>query len=293
MIRTNEFQVAVSAADILGEVPLWCARTARLWWIDVRRSSLQSYDPVTSQHEVFVIPGPIVGSFAFRRDGGVMLAMGDGLYTFDTAQRQLSPLLAYQDKPQNRYNDGKADRLGRFWVGTMNNTPHDPDGSLYRIDADLSVHPQFDGVYAPNSIAFSPDDRVFYYADTKEAKIWAFDLDMAAGSLSNRRVLCDAAGHPGLPDGSTVDAEGFLWNAEYKGARLVRYAPDGRIDRVVELPVSQPTSCGFGGSDLGTLFVTTATQNLSPAERSAQPLAGALLMLDVGVRGLPEPYFAG
>lgn len=286
-------EVAVSAIDILGEVPLWCSRTKRLWWIDVRRPSLQSYDPATQAHEAFVIRGPVIGSFALRQRGGMVLALDDGLYAFDPGTGTMSPLLPFRDKPQNRYNDGKCDRRGRFWVGTMNNTPGNPDGSLYRVDADMAVTPQFGDVFCPNSIAFSPDDRVFYYADTKLKKIWAFDFDIEAGALSNRRLLCDVADHPGAPDGSTVDAEGFLWNAEYGGGRLVRYAPDGRIDRVVELPVSQPTSCGFGGEDCSTLFVTTAAQNLSAGERARQPLAGSLLMLDIGVKGIPEPAFAG
>jgi len=292
MIQTD-IEVAVSAADILGEVPIWCAQLQRLWWIDVRRPCVQSFDPISRQHEVFVIPAPVIGSYGLRRSGGMIVALNDGLYGFDPERRDLTPLLLYQDKAQNRFNDGKCDRLGRFSVGTMNNTPGDPDGSFYRIDPDLSVHVQFGDVYCPNSVAFGPNDRVLYYGDTKEKKIWVFDFDLAAGTIGNRRLFRDCANHPGYPDGSTVDAEGFLWNAEYRGGRLVRYAPDGRIDRIVGLPVSQPTSCGFGGSDLSTLFVTTAAQHLSAEERAAEPMAGALLMLDVGVNGVAEPAFAG
>ncbi len=284
--------VAVAASDILGEVPLWCARTQRLWWIDVRRPSLQSFDPASGAHKVSVIPAPVIGSFALRQSGGFVLASTDGLYAYDIG-KALTPLLPYHDKPQNRFNDGKCDRRGRFWVGTMNNTPGNPDGSLYRVDPDLSIHPMFDGVYCPNSLAFSPDDRVLYYADTKMKKIWAFDYDLERGEISGRRLLHDLADAPVAPDGSTVDAEGCLWNAEYGSGRLVRYTPDGRIDRVVTLPTSQPTSCAFGGPDLSVLFVTTAAQNLSPGRRAEEPLAGALLMLDAGVKGCPEPLFAG
>jgi sugar lactone lactonase YvrE len=291
-MRNSQVEIAVSAVDILGEVPLWCGRTQRLWWIDVRRPSLQSYDPAVRRHEVFIIPAPVVGSYALRRSGGMMLALNDGFYAFVPGQ-ELTPLLLYRDLPQNRYNDGKCDRRGRFWVGTMNNTPGNPEGSLYRIDPDFSVHPQFGGIYCPNSLAFSPDDRLFYFADTKAKLIWVFDFDVDAGEISGRRLLCDLTDHPGSPDGSTVDAEGFLWNAAVGGWRLVRYAPDGRIDRVVELPVSQPTSCAFGGPDLSILFVTTAAQNIPAQHRSREPHAGALLMVDVGVKGCREPLFAG
>lgn len=288
-----DIDVAVASDDVLGEVPLWCAKSQRLWWIDVRRPSLQSYDPVTHRHQTFVLPAPVVGSYGLRERGGMIMALNDGIYAFEPATGALESLIPFQDAPQNRYNDGKCDRRGRFWVGTMNNTPGNPDGSFYRMDADLSVHKQFEGVFCPNSVAFSPDDRTLYYADTKLNKIWAFDFDIDEGALSNRREFSDGSQHAGLPDGSTVDAEGFLWNAEYRGGRLVRYAPDGRVDRIVELPVKQPTSCGFGGADLSILFVTTASQHLTPAERKAEPLAGALLMLDVGVKGLPEPAFRG
>jgi L-arabinonolactonase len=218
----------------------------------------------------------------------------DSLYGFDLETRALDQLVLVETgKPQNHINDGRCDRRGRFWVGSMNAPPKNPEGACYRIDADLSAHMMFDEVINTNSIAFSPDDRTFYFSDNRRFVIYAFDLDVETGTLANRRVFVDSSKHPGRPDGSTVDAEGCLWNAEFRGRRVVRYMPDGRIDRIIELPVSQPTSCAFGGANLDVLFVTTGTLNMPPRERAAEPLAGSLFAIDVGVQGVPEPYFAG
>lgn len=225
----------------------------------------------------------------------MVLAMNDGLYAFDPETRTRSFLVDPEpDKPENRLNDGRCDRRGRFWVGSMSEKVFEPLGSFFRIDADLSANWLFNDVIIPNSIAFSPDDRTLYFADTRKFTIWAFDFDIDKGTLSNRRIFADTSERrPGRPDGSCVDSEGFLWNTEYAGGRLVRYAPDGRIDRIVELPVSHPTCCTFGGEGLDLLFVTSAVNPLNPGQRSVESEAGALFALDLGVRGLPEPFFKG
>jgi sugar lactone lactonase YvrE len=290
----TRIEVAVQGRDTLGEVPLWCTRTKRLWWLDVRKPALQSYDPVSHAHDVFPIPGKVAGSFAFRERGGVVLGVDTALNAFDPQTGKLERLVDLEPgRPQNRLNDAKCDRRGRFWVGSMNDAVREPHGSFYRVAPDLSVRKCFNEIIIPNAVAFSPDDRTLYFADTLASRIWAFDFDLAAGEISNRRVFADMSGNPGQPDGATVDAEGFLWNAEYGGSRVVRYAPNGRTDRIIDLPVSQPTSCGFGGEKLDILFVTSAAQELSEKQLAAQPLAGSLFALDVGVRGLVEPPFAG
>jgi sugar lactone lactonase YvrE len=212
------------------------------------------------------------------------------LHTFDPAIGRMELLLhAEPNEPDNRYNDGRCDRRGRLWIGTMDCELRRPSGSLYRIGADRSVVALMSGVTVPNSTAFSPDDRTLYFADTPRHQIWAFDFDADAGAITNRRVFADLTGRKALPDGSCVDAEGYLWNAEYAGHRITRYAPDGRIDRSIELPVTNPTCCCFGGERLDTLYVTSASQRL----KSPAAIEGALLALDVGARGLPEAAFGG
>jgi sugar lactone lactonase YvrE len=195
--------------------------------------------------------------------------------------------------PDNRFNDGRCDRRGRFFAGTMSDVRRDPAGSLYRLDADLSCHRLFSGIIVPNSIAWSPDSRTMYFADTYRARIAAYDYDAETGDLSRERLFVDAAGHPGRPDGSCVDADGCLWNAEYGGGRVVRYTPDGRIDRAIALPVSNPTCCCFGGARLDILFVSSARQRLSAEQLAREPLAGSVFAVRPGVSGLPEGRFAG
>jgi sugar lactone lactonase YvrE len=284
----------VSSQDSLGECVLWCPRTRKVWWLDILKPCLQSFDPVSGAHTVYPLPGPNCGCAALRASGGFVLALDNGLHAFDPATGRLTFLFHPEPEPAtNRYNDGRCDRSGRFWLGTMDCAIRSPSGSVYRLGPDRSVLKVLDGISVPNSTAFSPDDRTMYFADTPRHVIWAFDLDIEAGAIANRRVFADLTARKGLPDGSCVDAEGFLWNAEFAGARLVRYAPDGRVDRTVAVPVRSPTCCAFGGDDLGTLYVTSSTHEHSAVDRSAEPMSGGLLALDVGVRGLPEAMYAG
>jgi sugar lactone lactonase YvrE len=286
-------EIAVKAGDQLGECPLWCPRTKLLWWLDILKPALQSFDPKTQQHRVYPLPGRNCGCAALRAGGGFVVALDSGLRTFDPATGQSEPLCHPEiDRPSNRYNDGRCDRRGRLWIGTMDTEIRKPSGSFYCIEPDRSFRKQFTDLLVPNSTAFSPDDRTLYFSDTPRHMIWTFDFDIEAGAISNRRVFADLTSRKGQPDGSCVDAEGFLWNAEYGGSRLVRYAPDGRVDRTIEMPVENPTCCCFGGDNLDVLYVTSASAPLKPEER-ADSAAGSVLALDVGVRGLPEAEFAG
>jgi sugar lactone lactonase YvrE len=219
--------------------------------------------------------------------------MKSGLYLLDLGSGARKLVAAPErDIPTNRFNDGRCDRGGRFWAGTMSDGPRLPTGSLYRLDADGTCTKMRGGIVIPNSIAWSPDDRVMYFADTHLHTIWAYDFDLATGAMRNERVFADSSNLPGYPDGSCVDAESCLWNAEYGGWRVVRYAPDGKIDRVVELPVSNPTCCCFGGKDLDTLYISTARQHLTSEQLTREPLAGGLFAARPGVLGLPEARFA-
>jgi sugar lactone lactonase YvrE len=286
-----QVEVAAPGADRLGECPLWDERARRLWWVDSRWPAVKQLDPASGAVMMLVLP-EVVGSIAFREQGGLLAATKSGLHFLDTSNGALAPAANPEAHlPENRFNDGRCDRAGRFWAGTMCDARRDAVGSLYRFDADMACTKLRNAIIIPNGLAFSPDDRTMYFADTNRHTIWAYDYDLASGAATSERVFADTGA--GRPDGSCVDAEGCLWNAEYGGWRLVRYTPAGKVDRVVQVPVANPTCCCFGGEDLGTLYVTTATQRLSPEDLAKQPLAGSLLALRPGVRGLPEGRFAG
>ena len=289
-----QVECAVQSTDRLGECPLWCDREQVLWWVDSRGPSLKRWNPTDGEVRNTKLPS-VIGSFAFReRSGELVAALQTGLYFLEPSMAVLHAIAQPEAHlPENRFNDGRCDRAGRFWAGTMSDAKREPTGSLYRLSANGACTAMRGDVIVPNSIAWSPDDRTMYFADTYRNVIRAFDFDLATGDFANERVFCDTTGHPGRPDGSCVDADGGLWNAEYGGWRLVRYTPAGKIDRVIDLPVANPTCCCFGGAHLDTLYVTTATQRLTPEELSKQPLAGCVLAVRPGVKGLPEARFAG
>ena len=284
-------EVAARGADRLGECPLWDEREAMLWWVDGRWPAVKRLDPATGAVMMLVLP-EIVGSIALREAGGLLAATKSGIHFLDPSSGALEAKADPEGHlPDNRFNDGRCDRAGRFWAGTMSDVNRDPVGSLYRFDAGFKWEKLRNAVIIPNSLAFSPDGRTMYFADTNRHTIWAYDYDPASGAAMRERVFADTG--KGRPDGSCVDADGSLWNADYGASRLVRYTPAGKVDRTVNLPVTNPTCCCFGGADLGTLYVTTATQRLAPEALARQPLAGSLLALRPGVRGLAESRFAG
>ena len=277
--------------DILGESPLWDDRAQCLYWLDIRRPALRRLHPATGQVDSWPLPG-LAGSIALTDDQRLLLALPRQIALFDPATATMAPFAEPPPLPDgHRFNDGRCDAQGRFWVGTMHNVTRAPVGVLYRLEGSGPMVPVRTGVCIPNSLAFSPDGKTMYFADSLRYAIFAHDYDVATGTMGAERVFA-ASKAPAFADGSAVDAEGFLWNAQFNGSQLVRYAPDGRIDRILPLPVQRPTCCAFGGPDLDLLYITTASQNMSEAEMRAEPLAGALLALKVGVCGLPEPRFS-
>jgi sugar lactone lactonase YvrE len=288
-VSIRAYNIVGRERDRLGEVPVWSVRDRCLWWVDVLTPTLRRYAPDTGEHASWPIPVRSLGCVALRANGGLILGTDAGVLAFDPQSGATLLVQPETDKPAHRLNDGRCDRHGRLWVGSMNERAFVPEGTLFRVDPDLSVHPMLDRIKVPNAIAFSPDDRTLYFADTRAHTIWRFDFDLAEGRISNRRVFAETRA-PARPDGACVDADGFLWNAHFAGACLVRYAPDGRVDRVVELPVGNPTCCCFGGDNLDILFVTSASD---PVLTGAPPsdVCGKLIALDVGSRGLPEPVF--
>lgn len=291
----------IEAGAALGESPVWSAHDKALYWIDIKAPAIHRFDPVTRTNSSWPVDQHI-GSIALRQGGGLVAAFRDGFATIEPDMTTLNWLANPEsDQPDIRFNDGKCDRQGRFWSGTMNDPVNPsadsvagaPKGVLYRLNSDQTCFATEQEIQVSNGLAWSPDGEVMYFTDSPRRTIWAYDYDTATGEPSNRRVFAEIPDVPGRGtcDGATVDAEGYYWSAEFKGSRVVRYAPNGTVDRTIELPVSRPTCCAFGGDGLATLFVTSARIMLTEAELAAEPHAGDLFMLDVGFSGLPEAEF--
>jgi len=290
-LKNRSIEVLFNGADQLGETPLWCDRTGRLWWLDIERPKLQSLDPETGTYEAIPLPGTFAGTQALTRSGGRLLAADLSLYRLDLETGERTSFATVETGLDNRLNDGRVDARGRFWVGTMDNQLHRGNGGLYRVDPDGTVSRMEEGVIVANGIAFSPDGRTLYFTDTRRHLSYAYDLDLDDGVITNRRVFADYSATGDRPDGACVDVDGCLWAAFFAGGRLVRYRPDGVIDRTFPLPVTNPTCLCFGGNDYKTLFITSATKFLTPDQRAAEPLAGALLAIEGLGQGLPEHRF--
>ena len=286
-------RVAANTEDVLGEVPVWDGATGCLWWTDVFRPAIHRLDAASGKVDSWTPPDK-VHSFALRDKGGLVIAGRKGFALCDP-ERDSYELLhdPREDAEGTMLNDGRADRQGRFWAGTMDKMLKRPSGHLYRLDADGTSVAAADGITLTNGVAFSPDGRTLYYADSLLKNIFAYDLDAETGALSNKRIFAETGALPGIPDGATVDAEGFLWSARFEGSRVVRHAPDGSVAGEIKLPVSRVTSCALGGADLKTLFITSAFFRLTEEQRAAEPLAGALFAVEVEVPGVPEPVYKG
>lgn len=289
----EEVSCVLDAKALLGEGPLWDAADRALYWVDIKRREIHRFDPANGRDEKWSTPED-VGSLALRERGGLVVALTSGFHFFDPATGEIVPIAKPEpDRATNRFNDGKPDRQGRFWAGSMDDREAAPTGALYRLDADLSCTRLVDGVVCSNALCWSPDSRTLYYADSARRIVWAWDFDAADGTIDNRRVFIELPKGEGVPDGATVDAEGFVWLAQWNGWRVTRYDAKGRVDRVVRLPVQCPTCPMFGGSKLDVLYVTSASIKLTPEQRQAQPLAGGIFAIDPRVRGLPEARFKG
>ncbi len=276
---------------MLGEGALWCPREQVLWWFDVSSVILWRFAPASGRVEHWPLPKR-AGSFALRKDRGLLFAFQKGFATLEVAGGEFTwrdvPGIAFGDE---RFNDGKVDRGGRFWAGTLDRTVSSAIGQLYRLDTDYRVTVMDRGFTVSNGIGWSPDDRVMYFTDTTARRIYRYDFDVASGQVSNRRVFVEAEPGHGGPDGMTVDAQGYVWSAQFDRWCIHRYAPDGSLDRSIRMPVQRPTTCMFGGPDLATLYVTSARVGLAADADVAQPQAGNVFALDPGVRGLPESRF--
>ena len=289
----DEVRCVVPTQDVLGETPLWCNRTQSLVWLDIDGGKLQRFQPASGRHDTFTFDARHVGTAALcESTDTILLGMDLGVFLFDLGSGNCDKLCQVEDAAiDNRLNDGRCDGEGRLWVGTMDNQLHRPGGAFYRVDPDGSVHRQFDGVIVSNTVALSPAQDRLYFSDTRRFVTWQFVLDVRNGTLGDRRVFVDHTPTKDRPDGACVDRDGYVWIALFAGGRVVRYAPDGRVDTIVHLPVTNPTCVCLGGSEMRTLFITTARKFLTRSQLRCEPLAGAVLAIDVLTPGLDESRF--
>ncbi|SMX47820.1 SMP-30/gluconolactonase/LRE family protein [Maliponia aquimaris] len=286
-------ELALDCRNSHGEGVFWNAADGRVWWTDIEGRALWWFEPAGGKSGRLEMPDRVC-CFAPRKDGGLIVAFAQSVVLLDLATGASETIHAFEpDSPDTRLNDGRTDRQGRLIVGGMNEATGAADSSVIRIDPDGTVTTLIDVVACANSTCFSADGRTMYFADTPERTIRAYDYDPATGDLEAMRLHADFTGEPGLPDGSCVDVEGGVWNAEWQGRRVVRVAPDGRIDRVIEVPTWKPTCCAFGGPELDTLFITTSRLMSSPEDLAADPHAGGLFAVKPGVRGVPDAPFGG
>ena len=287
----TDVRCVANSQDILGEGPVWVAAESRLYWFDIQGRRLNWLTHADGGWGGFDLP--VRASVAVpRAEGGLILVTEAGLAHFDTSTGEFDLVQPMTFPPGFRTNDGKIDPHGRLWWSTMDDAGGKRPGAFFRTDPDGQTHKVLDEIHIANAVAFDAAGSTLFLADSIKATTWTFPI-APDGSLGERQVFSTTRGEPGAPDGAAMDAEGYLWNCQWGACRIVRYAPDGAIDRIVEMPVQQPSSCIFGGPDLTTLYVTSAQENLSKEALARQPLAGNLFALEPGVAGLTLPSFTG
>jgi len=291
MSAESSVQCVADVHAALGEGPVWVAREAALYWLDIKGLKIFR---LNDNGQIDAWPTPLrVGSLAPRKNGGFIGGTEDGIAIIDPiSDRYELVAKPEEDLPDNRFNDGKVDRRGRFWAGTMDDTEKDSTGMLYCVEQDLGVAAIDGGYKVTNGPAFSPSGDIMYHNDSARQVTYAFDMD-SSGKPGERRVFMQFGPGDGYPDGMTVDAEGCLWIAFWDGWAVRRYSPRGEWLQTIRMPVARPTSCAFGGRDLDRLYITSACIGLDESALQMQPNAGGLFMLTSSVRGLADAPFAG
>ncbi len=286
-------RLLLDAKADLGEGPLWSARDQAIYWTDIKARKINRYRLADGATHSWDMPDTIGWAIERRSKPGFVAGLAHAVVEVTLEPFAVTHRCAIEaDKPANRLNDAKADAKGRIWFGTMHNPEQTGSGAFYRLDPDFSVHEVDRGYIVANGPTFSPDGEIVYHTDSSARAIYRLDV-RADGSLANKRLFARFTEEEGYPDGMTTDREGCLWVAHWGGWRITRFRPDGTRDRVVPMPVSQVTSCTFGGDRLDRMFVTSARIGLSEAQLAREPLAGGLFEIDPGTTGLPTQQFAG
>lgn len=274
---------------VLGEGPLWHPIEKCLYWVDIVAATLYRLNK-DSSIDKFSMPNEI-GCIASSAKGGLIAALSDRFVTIDTktgtTQNIAFPL---QGEKNIMFNDGKCDRQGRFWAGTKDRTEKNPIGALYCLNKE-NVTEMLNGFTVSNGIAWNLDNSLMYICDSPARQIYQYEFDSKRGSLGEMHVFAQIPKEEGFPDGLTVDSQGYLWSCHWDGWQITRYAPNGEIDSVIPMPIPRPTSCCFGGSDLTTLYVTSASIGLTASQLADAPQSGMLFAIETGIWGLPEPSY--
>ncbi|WP_373529637.1 SMP-30/gluconolactonase/LRE family protein [Nostoc sp.] len=290
----NELQYplhnVLEARARLGEGPIWDSNKKLLYWVDIYNRRVHQFNPATGKDRFFDV-GDVVGAIAIAGKDRLIMALRHHLAFLDTQTGEVATILEIEAHlPDNRFNDGKCDPQGRFFFGSMCSSEK-PQASLYRYDTDGSLHIMETGLTISNGLGWSPDQKTFYLTDSPQQKIYVYDFNSVTGNISNRRIFVDLTNESFYPDGLTIDSEGYIWSAMWNGWCVIRFNPKGEEILRIKLPVQVPTSCTFGGEDLQTLYITTASVGLSQAEIDKSFSSGDLFALQTDVTGLPSYDF--
>jgi sugar lactone lactonase YvrE len=283
---TNDYQInnVLYARARLGEGPVWDSTHQWLYWVDIYNHRVNRFNPVTGENLYFDV-GDVVGAIAIISTNRLIMALRHGLAFLNLDTGEVIPIIQIEaDKPGNRFNDGKCDRQGRFWFGSM--SPGKTQASLYRYDPDGSLHLMETGLTISNGLGWSPDQKTFYLTDSPHRKIYAYNFDAVTGKISDRRIFVDLTGESFYPDGMAIDTQGNIWSAMWDGWCVICFNPQGEEISRIQLPIQRPTSCSFGGEDLRTLYITSASVGLSEEEIEKSFYSGDLFAVETNVVGL-------
>jgi sugar lactone lactonase YvrE len=289
-----EVEHVLEVRNVIGEGPVWHSQEGSLYWVNfIGQYQILRYSPQTKHLEVFETGMPVM-ALGIRKAGGFIAATAQGIANWDIERKKFEPFCdPLKGRTGIRFNDAATDSQGRFWVGTLNEAnPKGPDGELYCVQGNHSCQLMDTDITVANGIGWSPDRTIMYFTDSFRYCIYVYDFS-EAGTIANRRIFVQTAPEGGIPDGLTVDTEGFVWSAYCGGWRVVRYNPEGRVDREYRLPVANPTSCAFGGKRLDELYITSAALGLTEEDKRKHPQSGDLFCLRAGITGMDEPRFAG
>ena len=289
----TEFTCVLDVRASLGECPLWSVDEGVLYWVDINAPSLNRFDPASGRNVAMPMPENI-GSYALRAEGGFVVALRNGIWLADrhgNLERKVAT--APYDATHYRFNDGRCDPQGRFVVGSMNEKRDADSAALYRLDADFSLAQLFGNITISNGLAWSPDGRTMYHADTPARIVRAYDYDPESGTPASGRTFAQWSGETERPDGGATDSAGNYWIAFYRGGKILQLAPDGKPIAEYAVPAMCPTMCAFGGPDLRTLYVTSARQGRDDEELARLPQSGSIFAMRVDVPGMPEARFNG